>query len=240
MTDAATAGIPRVEKDQLGDIRLRLTLELADLFGDGVGVEVAAENRRVRAATARLVDELADRARLELANVALIKPPVEVRAKHLEVAARTRDVSAYSRPQLVEVRQARQGAPFRIDDRPPRKDGVAHALRREIEAHAGDLRHVITAQCLCQRAWLALTVTRFPDFLEAPHIRVDISHGLENPRLSLLPRPKAPPQIPGGDAQPRLDECTGLGHRPMTLPTLPRWRVARSGRVRSAPCPRGR
>ena len=85
--------------------------EHADLVAVGVGVEVAAEDRREGVPASQLGSAAMKAAigpHLVLADVALVEPPVQVGAVRLDGPSRPVDVGPDAGPRLVGVRRRRE------------------------------------------------------------------------------------------------------------------------------------
>ena len=96
------------------------------------------------------------------------------------------------------------------------QDRVAERCLPGVEAGH---EHVLVAERVRQRLGLAGTVVDVPDLLQCDHVGVDAAQGLGDGGLTLLPGAESPPDVPGGHAQPRVDEIGRLDvHRRACLP----------------------
>ena len=94
--------LPRVAEHHAGHRHRPLTGEHAQLVAVGIGVEVA-EQHRGKAAGPALAHERADRRDLLLARAAVIGAPAQVRAEHLDRAARPVDLGQHHEALLALV-----------------------------------------------------------------------------------------------------------------------------------------
>jgi hypothetical protein len=84
-----------------------------------------------------------------------------------------------------------------------RQDRVAERRLPGVEAGR---EHVLVAERVRQHLGLAGPVRDVPHLLERDHVGVHAAHRLCDGGLTLLPGAESPPNVPGGDTQPCLDE----------------------------------
>ena len=76
---------------------------------------------------------------------------------------------------------------------------------RSVKTQEERVRDVVAAERGGQPVGLPLAVSRRPHLLEADHVRGETRERRRDRRLALGPRAEAPPQVPGQDAEARVD-----------------------------------
>ena len=182
----------------------------------GLGVEVAAQDRRVRCARRRVAATNSHTAaHLHLADVALVHAPVQVRAEHLERAAaarRRRRAGRRAARRALRARAAGRDSTAVIGHRDrtalPRLSGVRCRGRGRGRARGGSRAASASVRGLALRRRAS---PRPPGgrctSASMRRERVD------DRRLARLPGTEPPPQVPRQDAQPRLDPFRWLPSR---------------------------
>ena len=197
----ALAGhLPRVVEDELGSRDSHATGEDPDLVAVGRCVHVAGEDRRVVAGPA-FVDEGTDEPHLVLAHLAVIEPPVEVRAEDLDRAAGAVDLREQDGAPLVWRVTGGERTPRGPQDRPAADDRVARMHRPGVVARV----HVMEPEPLPDERGHA-AVRRAPRLLQASDVGVERGDRRQDRGLTCLPRPEPPPQVPREHPQPGFDQ----------------------------------